>query len=336
MYNQLSIAMLRPTPRHAAPAVLVRQDTLTSVQDIARQRRAVVGSTTRAAQRFAEYDVNGDMLLDFEEFYAMQPRRLRDTHRAEDIQRWFDAADIDGSGLVSANEFFQFSLGAEALKNGAHALDLAFARYDKDGSGVLDLREFTKAAAEMGFGAVASDIFRTFDADQSGAISYRELHGKLCAHTPSDPQAQALLLTLVWSVDEANEEETMQALQATPSWRLKSRDAPSLRLELQRLLQESGCHVADLLRLFDQDAAVNDHQIDDMEFLQAMRAHFGYRGPSTVIGAVFRELDSDCTGTIGFDELYEFIRGRRHSLDRRNMQVRRPPRRCSRLLGPLS
>lgn len=37
-----------------------------------------------------------------------------------------------------------------------------------------------------------------------------------------------------------------------------------------------------------------------------------------VLDAVFKTLDTDGSGLIGFDELFEFIRGRRHSLDARN------------------
>ena len=35
-------------------------------------------------------------------------------------------------------------------------------------------------------------------------------------------------------------------------------------------------------------------------------------------------MDSDGSGTIGFDELFEFVRGRRHSLDERTRAVLQP------------
>lgn len=37
-----------------------------------RQRKAVLFDTLEDATRFAEYDVDGNQALDFEEFYAMQ------------------------------------------------------------------------------------------------------------------------------------------------------------------------------------------------------------------------------------------------------------------------
>lgn len=37
---------------------------------------------------------------------------------------------------------------------------------------------------------------------------------------------------------------------------------------------------------------------------------------------VFDTIDTDRSGYIGFDEMFEFIRGRRHSLDRRSQRVK--------------
>jgi len=37
---------------------------------------------------------------------------------------------------------------------------------------------------------------------------------------------------------------------------------------------------------------------------------------------VFQSMDTDGSGTIGFDELFEFVRGRRHCLDKRNQKVK--------------
>ena len=42
-----------------------------------------------------------------------------------------------------------------------------------------------------------------------------------------------------------------------------------------------------------------------------------YVGPPQVLIEVFKSIDSDGGGAIGFDELYEFVKGRRHALDAR-------------------
>ena len=64
----------------------------------------------RNAARFSEYDADGNQSLDWEEFYAMQPRRIRQEHSAAEIRKWFDAADSNGDGTMSINEFFAWSL----------------------------------------------------------------------------------------------------------------------------------------------------------------------------------------------------------------------------------
>ena len=53
-----------------------------------------------------------------------------------------------------------------------------------------------------------------------------------------------------------------------------------------------------------------------------------YRGSAHVVFSVFRTLDTDGSGQIGFDELFEFVHGKRHSLDTRSQ------RRLPRLLEP--
>ena len=48
----------------------------------------------------------------------MQPVRLRDEHSAAEIRTWFDAADSDGDGVLSCNEFFLWTLSGLAQSHG--------------------------------------------------------------------------------------------------------------------------------------------------------------------------------------------------------------------------
>ena len=271
------------------------------------------------AKRFAEYDLDGNQSLDFEEFLAMMPMRMRSTHSAEQIRQWFNLADTSGDGLISINEFFAWSLSNAALKHGVNALKGAFEKYDKDGSGVLDVREFAAAAAEMGFGTHAHEIFTVLDKDGSGCLSYTELTELLQKQVPSDPATKQMITSMAWSVDDAQKAERNKL--DTSAWCIRARDAAGVQDELRALLQQSGGHVSDLLRLFDQDNT-NEMRIDDLEFFTAMREQCGFRGPKGVIDEVFAALDLDNSGYISFDELFEFIRGRRHSLDTRNKRLR--------------
>ena len=68
--------------------------------------------TKEAAMRFSEFDTNGDQELDFEEFYAMQPQRLREQFSVEEIRKWFDAADADHNNVLSINEFFLWTISS--------------------------------------------------------------------------------------------------------------------------------------------------------------------------------------------------------------------------------
>ena len=62
--------------------------------------------------------------------------------------------------------------------------------------------------------------------------------------------------------------------------------------------------------------------------MTSLIASLSYRGSAHVIFSVFRTLDTDGSGQIGFDELFEFVHGKRHSLDTRSQ------RRLPRLLEP--
>ena len=90
--------------------------------------------------------------LDFEEFLAMQPRKLRDSRSADQIKAWFDAADVNHDGVLSLDEFFIWSLGTCAEEHGGASIRACFEKFDANGSGKLDAKEFSEACKMMGFG----------------------------------------------------------------------------------------------------------------------------------------------------------------------------------------
>ena len=113
--------------------------------------RQTTDSAKLDAYRFAEFDADGDKKLDFEEFLAFLPKRIRDVYTPRDIRAWFDAADTNGDGTLSTNEFFRFSLSSSALRWGANPIKSIFEKFDSDQSGELDSHEFCALASEMGF-----------------------------------------------------------------------------------------------------------------------------------------------------------------------------------------
>ena len=108
------------------------------------------------------------MMLDWEEFYAMQPRKLREQFSAKEIRAWFDAADSDGNGVLSISEFFIYSLSGLGERFGASSLEQMFAKFDETGTGSLDVIEFEKLAAAFGFAVGSDAIFRAIDTNSTG------------------------------------------------------------------------------------------------------------------------------------------------------------------------
>ena len=296
------------------------------------EKRAVKGALNNikdASRRFAEFDVNGDGLLDFEEFYAMLPHRLREAYTSNQIHGWFDDADTDGDGTLSINEFFLWSLGTSAEKFGATSITNALKKFDRspDKSGLFDMLSFERLCIELGFGAhQAQNIFRSLDIAGTGTVTIDEivmLLGKNQSTIPAKHEAKQFITSLVWSWDESSTSNSdRRALERqAASWRITGNDATTIRKQLQEHLQNSGAMVADLVKLFDDDNT-GEMLIDDMEFHKAMKTRFGFRGMPWVLDEVFKSIDTDGSGEIGFDELFEFVRGRRHSLDRRTREVR--------------
>lgn len=288
--------------------------------DITGQRDARVfeKDNQQAAMRFAEYDANGDECLDFEEFLALQPKSVRTKYSSDEIKAWFDAADKNGSGDLSANEFFHWSMSNAAQKHGSASLEQVFRKFDTDGTGELDAIEFNKAATAMGFGAAAYDLFKDLDEDGSGTVSYMELMANLTHQAPVSVTTNKMLTSMMWCYDAGVKEEVKTI--DTSRWAFRGRDVPTVRTELQRLLNQSGYHVSDLLKIFNLDLD-GMPRIDDMQFCRTMRK-IGYNGTQQVLDDVFKSMDMDGNNFVTFHEFYEFVRGKRHSLDPRTRMDR--------------
>ena len=161
----------------------------------------VLNDAQNFARRFADADEDGDQLLDFDEFSAMMPDKLRSMFTTEEIRGWFDAADADNSGKLSISEYFLWTLHNAHEIYGEDAIHQVFAKFDPDQSGHLDMREFQHACDETGFGLVAHNIFRTLDPDRNGYISYTELMTSLRNGMPCDESAKRMLTTLIQTYD---------------------------------------------------------------------------------------------------------------------------------------
>lgn len=292
-------------------------------QALTKASAALHTDTAEAAMRFAEYDGDGNQKLDFDEFYAMQPQRLRDEHSVEEIRTWFDAADTNGDGDLSIAEFFLWTLSNSAQKYGAASMEHAFAKYDDNGSGVLDAAEFEKMAIAQGFGAAAGAIFAELDENKSGSVTVGELQEALGTRQNAlSKDTQLMLAQAMWQCgdDAPAGGDGPRTTVDTSKWKVTANDVDGIKEQLKEAIMTSGVQIADVLRLFDMDAG-SQKEIDEIEFLNGMKEHFHYKGSPFVLSDVFSSIDTAGSGKIGFDELYELLRGKRHSLDRRSRRV---------------
>lgn len=182
-----------------------------------------------------------------ESWYAGPARGIRAARSPDELRAWYNAADVNGDGVISINEFFTWALQNTSSVHGGAALERAFKRYDKDNSGQLNFAEFEKAACKMGFGTAAHHIFASLDLDRSGTISYSELTNAFTKMPPDDPNVSRLCTAMILGASDER-----KALD-TSRWVIRGRDVKSIRDELQALLKASGAHVADILDVFDQD-----------------------------------------------------------------------------------
>lgn len=257
---------------------------------------------------------------------------MLDQYTTTEIRYWFDAADLDGNGALSTSEFFLWALSGVAATYGARDLKRLFSTYDVNKTGTLDPMEFEQMLSDAGFGHAAREIFRALDDNNSGTVSYRELFANpprlASAVANASASAAAVLAGLAWpcQVKEkgSNSKTACSVIDKLRGSRITAMDAKGVCAQLREQIAASGATVAEVLSVFDIDAG-NEMLIDDMEFFSALKTHFGFRGTIFVADQAFKLIDKERRGTLGFDELFEFLNGKRHLLDSRSKRVQRMP-----------
>jgi Ca2+-binding EF-hand superfamily protein len=271
-----------------------------------RRSAALTEAVTQDSRLFAEFDEDKKLSLDVDEFHRMMPAEVAERFSREQIRSWFAQADRSGNGIINVDEFFLWSLAIAMQHYGPDSLAKVFEKYDADATGQLDEIEFGRVCHDLGFGAVSSTIFSALDNDRGGTVSYRELVSLLIAsreHSDASSRADIEALEATWNA--AKEENiALDGGVDTSGWSLKARDAVSVQAELRALLKASSGRVADLLRLFDEDANRGSAtSISFKEFAVCMRQRLGFKGSQSVLVDIFGSLDSDHGGCIGFDEV---------------------------------
>jgi hypothetical protein len=176
------------------------------------------------ASMFAGVDRDGNQKLDFEEFVAMQPQRIRVTHSDEQMKEWFEAADENGDGTLSINEFFTWSIGRNSKRNGAAILEAIFKKFDRNAGGSLDCHEFKQMAREMCFEQSAAEVFSVLDEDRSGSASLT-----LGPSTAGSPCRSLLARPLLTQRPVARASRPQQSRTRSCSTRFRRRCPPTSR-----------------------------------------------------------------------------------------------------------
>ena len=259
-----------------------------------REEMAIEEATADAMMRFADMDQNGDMTLDFEEFLAMQTKTVRAQYSDEEIRTWFDTADDDGNGTLTISEWFVWTLDHMATKHGVDSIERMFKKYDKDGTGLLDTAEFDRLAEQNGFGAGSLNIFRELDDDDSGTVSYTEIIEKMKDKKQQlSGNTQQMLAQVMWSEHaEGDGNPQIDERIDTSGWVINAKDVEGVKAQMQELVTRHGVAVGDVLRLLDVDMG-GQREVDDLEFFNGLKTHFGFKGGFLLACDVFRSIDTD-------------------------------------------
>eukprot|EP00900_Chrysochromulina_parva_P015581 jgi/Chrpa1/24023/Chrysochromulina_OHIO_Genome00006235-RA len=309
------------------PAVYVRPPTpeygFTKGQrwQIERKTASTVNIAREASLAFLEADANNDGKLTYVEFKdAIGRLRSRtgsiDTIDAKDEQAFrelFDSIDGNKNGFVEMDEYFLWTIDM-STKQGC-GLESLFKKYDTTGEGLLDANEFALAVEDLGFSATfAHDLFVDLDDDNSGAVSYSEITQTLKARVGElGADSKKLLTSLAFHDSHAwnAAQKALKATQASTASELKGPDAESLRKQLQELLAANAMRDSDLYNLLTMPLVRGDpsQPLTKNTFVRGIQ-ELGYSGAPGMLVNLFKRIDSDKTGIIGFAELREWMTGK--------------------------
>ena len=313
-----------------------------------RKTASTVNVAREASLAFLEADANNDGMLTYVEFKdAIGRLRSRtgsiDTIAAKDeqaLRELFDSIDGNKNGVVEMDEYFLWTIDM-STKQGC-GLESLFKKYDTTGEGLLDANEFALAVEDLGFSATfAHDLFVDLDDDNSGAVSYSEITQTLKARVGElGADSKKLLTSLAfhdshaWNAAQkvdvrtgrrvlkastpasdppASDEvlKTLKANQASATSELKGPDAESLRKQLQELLAANAMRDSDLYNLLTMPLVRGDpsQPLSKHLFVRGIQ-ELGYSGAPGMLVNLFKRIDSDKTGIIGFAELREWMTGK--------------------------
>ncbi|XVF37834.1 hypothetical protein REPUB_Repub20aG0045100 [Reevesia pubescens] len=124
-------------------------------------------------------DANGD--LSFEELRDGLPK-IGHSVADPDVKMLMDAADIDGNGTLSCEEFVTMAVHLKRIDNDEH-LAQAFHYFDKNQSGYIEIEELQEGLLQDDLGhnneQLIKEIMHDVDKDKDGRISYQEFEAMM-------------------------------------------------------------------------------------------------------------------------------------------------------------
>jgi len=194
----------------------------------------------KGTTRYSNYDADGAMPLDFEEWFAMLPWRIRDHYPVTTTRQWFDTAERittpNNPEHLSMNDFFLWTLTAAAAAHGAISLEEAFNKFDSEPGyakhgGRVSHQGVAVVCKAMNFGSHSDAIIYSLDKDNSGEISLEELQQAVENEGCFDIAlvAKRFLIALAWtSVHHLGRSRKHALQEAAICWRITGHDLPSL------------------------------------------------------------------------------------------------------------
>jgi Ca2+-binding EF-hand superfamily protein len=252
------------------------------------------------AQSFMNSDASGDHRLTFDEFERAVPAQMRNRSKTE-LRRLFDQVDADGNGFVSIDEFFIWTLNFMKSAQGS-GLDDVFRRYDQRGSGTLNMAEFATAAADIGFGELANDLFVEFDPENTGTIKQGDILNTVKSGRISR-NAKRLLTEIAFGGDRHAVDLD------TSDWVLSGESKELIREELLVLMRNADppARVSELFRAMAGSDKVK--RLRSSEFAQAMSRVGMPVENEWLVEALFKQIDVRAVGVVGETELKAWING---------------------------
>lgn len=283
-------------PRAKPPKSITRRKSAKGGSD----NPQAVSLTRDAAVGFLSADVDGDQRLTFDEFCGINPDQKMTN---AELRELFDSIDVDGSGDISQQEFFFWTLSTAHESTGC-GIEAIFRKYDKSGEGQLDALEFARACEDMGYGSIAHELFLELDKDEGGAIAYGEVMELIQGRQFAGGHKCKQFLTSL-AFERADGDGKGVELDTT-EWELFAETEAELRSKLEQYLLDQSARVSDL---YANLTAAHTMELTKSNFVSAF-FRIGFSGHVSLLKQLFDDMDSDESSLIGVEEMYTWMNGR--------------------------